>query len=203
MILYIKVFFFLTCLSIINSEAATYESRVRLCDQSLSLDANAISYENKDGLNILMMASEIGCISLVRSLVEIIDVNKESKQSGVTALFSAIESGKSEIVTVLINNGVNVNAKDSFLGTTALRIAVERNNIELTKLLLTAGANPNNQDSLLLLTPLYMAVVAKKVKIIKLLMKYGADPQVKNSKGVSILDIAKQRGYKKIVKLFE
>ena len=83
-------------------------------------------------------------------------------------------------------------------------------NVDNAKLLLKFGALPNHKDSAGR-TPMHVAVSSKQIQMVRLLDLYNADASVKNSDGISPIDIAvtedikdiklhflSQRKYKKI-----
>ena len=61
---------------------------------------------------------------------------------GETALIEAVESGKIDIVKLLIKKGAKINLQDDE-GETALHEAIEEGNIEIAKFLIKSGARTN------------------------------------------------------------
>ena len=88
---------------------------------------------------------------------------------------AAIESGHTDAVKLLINNGANVNA-DAKAGTPILRAIVKRN-VEIVRLLLEKGANPNIASSIDNVTAMKQAQENGDKEIIDLLKKYSAPKQ--------------------------
>jgi len=177
-----------------------FEQRVRSCDPSLAMDKEALLYHDKDYLNILMMASEVGCFSLVKSLVDKIDVN-ERTHIGTTALFSAVAGNNIKIVQFLIKKGVEVNATDNPSNVEALLFAVTQGEVQMVKILLDAGANPNRRGKQLKSTPIHYAVIGQRYALVELLLKYGADPTVKAKRLGTPLDIAKRKNDRRMIDL--
>jgi len=178
----------------------SFEQRVRSCDPSLATDEQALHYHDNDNHNILMMASEVGCLALVKSLVKKIDVNERTR-IGTTALFSAVESENPEIVRFLINKNIDVNAAEWLGDTGALGVAVSRGNLGITKILLAAGANPNHRGRQLGSTPLHFAVISQRYALVELLLKYGADPKIKAKGFGTALGMAKKKADKRMLEL--
>jgi len=178
----------------------SFEQRVRSCDSSLATDQQALKYHDNDNHNILMMASEVGCLKLVKSLAEHIDINERTR-IGTTALFAAVASEDPEIVRFLINKNIDVNATEWLGDTGALGMAVARGNLEVVKVLLDAGANPNRRDRQLKSTPLHFAVIGQRYALVELLLKYGADPTIKAKRLGTPLDIAKRKKDERMIKL--
>ena len=182
------------------AEEISIEQRVRSCDRTLLSDQKALLYRDKDNHNILMMASEVGCFSLVASLVDKIDINERTR-IGTTALFSAVESADSRIVRLLIQKNIDVNATEFLNGEEALIVAVMMGNIKITRILLESGANPNRIETKLNSTSLHMAVSAKRYSLVKLLLEYGADSTIKAKRLGTPLDIAKRKKDERMIKL--
>lgn len=183
-------------------KSVSIEERVRDCNSSLLTDTQAISYYDKDHQNILMMASEVGCVTLVKGLIDKININ-ETSEHGTTALFSAVENGNIDVIRILIEAGIDVHAKENHAGTTALRVAVERNELEIVKALLKSGASPNVQDTILGSTPLHMAVLSDRYELVKVLLQRGADTKLKARRLGTPLDVAMQKKNGRMVRLLE
>lgn len=183
------------------AEEMSIEQRVRACDSSLAEDSVALHYHDKDHLNILMMASEVGCFSLVESLVDKIDVNERTR-IGTTALFSAVAGANIEIAQLLVKKGVEVSATDNS-NVAALFFAVTQGDLQMTKILLDTGANPNRRGKQLGSTPLHFAVIAQRYSLVKLLLEYGADPDIKAKRLGTSLDIAERKKDEKMLKLLQ
>jgi ankyrin repeat protein len=116
------------------------------------------------------------------------DVNAQTKY-GDTPLATAVRTGNSEAVKLLLNNGANPNFKDSG-NFTLLHNATNHNKLEILGLLLEAGANPNIQMRTFAYTPLHLACKNGDLKSVELLLKYGADPKIKDSDGRTALQLA-------------
>lgn len=64
---------------------------------------------------------------------------------GNTALITAADHNKEEVVRLLVNNGANINIQNE-AGETALMIAAEEGSIDIVCFLLDAEADPNIRD---------------------------------------------------------
>ena len=67
---------------------------------------------------------------------------------------------------------------------------------------LEAGADVNAKSKMKM-TPLMAAVSVGNESLVEELLRRSADPNAKDTKGVSILDVAKRRENKKIVEMIE
>lgn len=93
-----------------------------------------------------------------------------------------------------LEEGVDPNVVSYPSHITALRMAIENHQKEAVKLLLNKGANPNDG--------LYLAVDMDQVDMTELLLIKGGDINIEND-GQSLLDVAKQKGDKKMVQLLK
>lgn len=88
---------------------------------------------------------------------------------------------KPEVISYLINNGVDPDIRDERSGETALHRFLD--NVEITKTLLENGANPNIKDNYFK-TPLH---IVEKYDVAKELLEFGADPNIQDINGHSVL----------------
>ena len=106
----------------------------------LLLDHGANAETETSTLTPLMFAASAGSVDMIRFLVKRgAKVNHASKESGQTALFSAIYSGKPEAVQALVDLKADVNGKMSD-GTTPLKAAMKGDQDDVVKILKAAGA---------------------------------------------------------------
>ena len=169
----------------------------------------AVWLRNTDVANVLIAAGA--------------DVNAKTTD-GATPLLLATSKGYTEVVKTLIGAGADVNAKEEF-GCTPLLLATYYGHIEVVNILLDAGADVNVQG-LSSSTPLHLAAYKGSIEMVKALTpKHTADtpttiepsrdqdvrtnplmtPQkirelilMKNNKGKTALDLAKELGYTEI-----
>lgn len=116
-------------------------------------------------------------------------------------LFQAVDKGNLDEVKSLLAQGVSINAKDS-LGNSSLIRAVDEEEMELTKFLIQKGANVNLRNTMGE-TALYRAVYRGNLELVKLLVKSGAETKAKTVGGVSISELAEERGEEGILKYLD
>ncbi len=98
------------------------------------------------GWTPLTFAASEGNLGIVKVLVESGSIINPSPGNWThTPLYSAVLSGKIEVVKFLLNNNASINQKN-FMGETALYAAVENENKEIIKLLIHYGADINIQN---------------------------------------------------------
>ncbi len=105
------------------------------------------SREPKLGATLLMVAADAGHLGLFRTLLNMsADVNATS-HNGYTALSAAANSGRKEIVELLLKNNAKVNAQESIFGSTPLIRAAGKGYTDIVKILIEHGADPNIKDN--------------------------------------------------------
>lgn len=128
---------------------------------------------------------------------------------GRSPLHYAASSGNFLITHLLIERGADVNALDAY-SRTPLHEAVSSlvgpkekilKNYGVAMLLLKYGANPNIRDDYYSWTPLHYAARYGAVDIVKELLEHGADPTIRDNKGRTPLDIAKEFGHDEVVQI--
>jgi ankyrin repeat protein len=130
------------------------------------------------------------------------DINAKDND-GQTALMRAALTDQTEIVKLLLDNGVNVDVK-SDVGWTALMFAADKGFTNIVKLILQTGADINAQDNDGY-TALMGAAFSGRTEVVKLLLENDADMNAKatdeESRGTTALMSAAYNGYTEIVKL--
>jgi len=116
----------------------------------------------------------------------------ELDSHGRSLLMLAAASAGPEILSYLIQQGVDVNLQDNNQQS-ALFYAIREENLSSVDVLIRSGADPNLQDKLGN-TPLHLAVVGGKVDVANLLLRKGADSLLKNNSGWSSSQLASTRG---------
>jgi uncharacterized protein len=177
-------------------------------------DVNARS---KNGSTPLMFAAQ-GDVDSARTLLAAgANPNDTMPDWGGTPLIIASSMGRTEVVSVLLDNGADANIVDSN-GFTALHSAVRdsdygadrasRNTAAATaRALLAHGANPNvrlkqekptvraiNEVSFQGATPLVLAAEVNNLDAIKALVEGGADPRIPTEQGTTSLILASGAG---------
>jgi len=129
------------------------------------------------------------------------DVNSKDI-AGQTALIYASENGRLEVVKYLVENGADVNAKSGRHGRgTALIYASAANRIIVMEYLLEHGADINATSPGFNETALIWAAAQGHVKAVNLLLNKKADTKIKNKKGKTALDFAKELNRKDIERI--
>ena len=149
----------------------------------------------------LMVAVQNGSLEIVRALLESrVTLNGRSSYGGITALELAAEKGFTEIVGLLLDNGVNVNSDYSFY--CALNMAVKNGRAATTRLLLERGAFVDRRD-FTNRTALHYAAKRGSPEIISLLLDFGASVIVnaKDRCGFTALIMATRAGCLESVRL--
>ena len=151
------------------------------------------------GRTPLMVAIELGIISVAKWLIESeADVNIKD-EDGMTALMYASGRGHVETVKLLLEYGAVIDMKEKYKRT-ALMFASENDHVEIVKLLLEHGADIDRECSLDQ-TALMCASMFGYVEVVKLLLEYGAFINMKDKEGMTALMYASKHGYVEIVKL--
>lgn len=109
-----------------------------------------------------------------------------------TPLDIAVRRGYKEMTALLVKNKANVNLKN---GKSILVVAVKKDNFELMRILVDAGADVNSG------APLNQAIENNNYEIVKYLVTNGANVNASGEWGITPLEHAVKRGYKKIVEL--
>lgn len=133
-------------------------------------------------------------------------VDIRDKRTGNTPLLSAAGCGYTTIARALYNAGANINAMNKY-GSTALSIAAGLGHVDFVEFLIASGADINKGKPLISAVSgdfgLYSANMNDRVALVKLLLESDADISLKNIENQTAYDIAKLKGYKKIVNVIE
>ena len=117
-------------------------------------------------------------------------------------LIRAVEIGYLDGVQRLIVDGADPNTKNED-GDTVLMMASLYGNISIANVLLLAGAHINLQTGKFRNTALHSAAHGAHEKMVQFLLQNDADPYSENWNKNTPLDIAKQTGNSKIVRLLK
>ena len=123
--------------------------------------------------------------------------------NGSTLLHTAVMADKPEIVTVLIDRGIETNAQDD-VGKTPLHRALELERDNIAELLITHGASTTVEDNYGG-QPLLDAVrnAGGDYELVELLLERGADPHHQNDYRVSPLSMARTTGDTTLIELLK
>jgi hypothetical protein len=119
------------------------------------------------------------------------------KEYGENPLLWATQNGHLEVVTLLLDYGVDVNARDKDTGLTALHFAALRQ-AEMVALLLGRGADVNARSNCKV-TPLFEAVRGPGWETMLLLIAHGADVNAQDKYGNTVLD----EWYSSVIKVLD
>ncbi|GKU15980.1 unnamed protein product, partial [Fusarium langsethiae] len=114
-------------------------------------------------------------------------------------LMRIIENNQSEIVKMLLDNGVDAAAADSN-GRTPLHRASEKGHSEIIKILLDKGVDAAAADNYRW-APLHLALEKGHLEIVKMLLDKGVDAAAADSNGRTPLHRASEKGHSEIVKM--
>jgi ankyrin repeat protein len=135
-----------------------------------------------------------GHADIVRQLLDWgADLHMEGLGTPHTALETAADRGKEELIKLLMNAGAHASQR-------ALNLAVLSAHIEAARILLDAGANASLPDTLGLL-PLNRAASLGLETIVRLLLEAGADIHSVDATGESALHLAASGGHDSVVQL--
>lgn len=125
--------------------------------------------------------------------------NVNSKDiAGQTALMYASELGRLEVVKYLVEKGADINAKSGRHGRgTALIYASGLNRITVMDYLLEHGADIDSVTHFNE-TALFWATAKGHIDAVNLLLRMKANTKIKNKKGKTVLDVAKELNRKEI-----
>lgn len=122
---------------------------------------------------------------------------------GTTPIFSIVNSGRPNILRLLIARGANVNYQKptDVNGFSALKFAAIGGNVESLTILLDAGANPNLQGGTLRNTALMLAAQNGREEVVRILLSRSADPNLKTGAGDTAIKLAAQFKHASIMEL--
>lgn len=113
------------------------------------------------------------------------------------ALRVAVDSGKAEVVKLLLKHGADKNGKDSY-GQSLAMTAASNHHADVLALLIAAGADINAANQYRI-TPLAVAAEQGHLDLVKMLVAAGAKVNARDTAGGTALSVAILRGYKEIV----
>lgn len=161
----------------------------RLIEQSVDINAR-----NKHGYTVLIQASICYNPHLVKIILEHgADPNIKTRFLGFSALYWACDRGCVETIKLLLSHGANVNILNDH-NVAPLHLTSLYGHTEATKLLLENGADVNAKD-IYGDTPLHQVALGNRsnVETAIYLIGHGANKNIKNDKGKTAYDIAKEK----------
>lgn len=134
---------------------------------------------------------------------------KSGNTENQTALYVAVLKGREDLVQKLLEKGADPNIADN-QGGLPLSEAVARQdaNPQIVKLLLEKGAKVNaqepNKGTALIFAASNKAISSRtRQEIVKILLDHGADKSIKDDKGKTALDWAKQSGHEETAEMLK
>lgn len=178
----------------------------RLLKQGADPNANNGDKE----FNVTVLEASTSHPEVLKTLLDAGANPRLADSNGGTPLYIAAGESATSL-RLLLDAGVKPDEPISG-GKTALAFAADIGNIDSIELLIANGANVNNQDSLGF-TPIHQTVLSswtgRRAEAIRLLLKHGANPKLKDKRGKTALDWAKDDFYRRkpdgpeIVKILE
>lgn len=167
-------------------------------------DVNAVNSNNEP---LVLMASRSMNFPMAELLVNnAADVNKQGNNLDSAFLYAGA-SGQTQMVELFLNNGARFDVYNRYYGS-ALIPASEKGHVETVRLLANWPDYPIDHVNKLGWTAAMEAVVLgdggkAHQEIIQILKDAGADMSITDSKGVSILEHAQQRGFTEIIEILQ
>jgi ankyrin repeat protein len=175
-----------------------YENCIEAAEYLINIGID-LTAEDYVGDLALHLAAEFGHTDMISLLVQHIDVDYLSS-SGESALICAIRMNQIEAIKLLLHLGANPNLKQPNKNEwTPLFSSVYQGRLEATKVLVGIGqadVDALDKDGN---TPLHIAERYDKLEIFKYLLSVGADYKIKNKKGFTAAQYAKEPFVKALV----
>jgi ankyrin repeat protein len=169
-------------------EGANVNSRNRIGETALVI-ALKKDDPKKDDFRIAQLMLDAGT-----------DVNLAAV-NGITPLMAAAYSGRTEIVAQLLAKGADVNAVDRLMKN-AMTYAAGEGRTEVVKLFIAKGVNPNTLYEHEL-TALMWAAGGGHAETVRALLDAGANTGLKDDRGKTAADIARELKFEDVAKLIE
>ena len=159
------------------------------------------SLENNDGWNSLHFASQSGNTDIIELLLLTHGPDIDSTTAeGLTPLMIAVDNGKHQAVTLLIEKGASPSL-ESNNGWNSLHFASESGNTDMIELLLLTHGLDIDSTTADGWTPLMKAAGHGKHQAVTLLIEKGASPSLENNNGCNSLHFASLSGNTDIIEL--
>ena len=141
-------------------------------------------------------------LQLIKAGADINAAEEKGNPKGATPLLLTILNGHVKCAQLLIRQGARQDLADG-QGRLPLPLAAENGYETLVRDLIRAGGDPNMKSGVNEDTPLILAAAKDKEKVVKVLLENGADRDLTNKFGDMALDIAEEKGIKKVIELLE
>ncbi len=155
------------------------------------------------GRTALQLAARTRDLDLLKTLVDSAqDVNapQTGEESLDSAIVEAAVTADAPAVRLLLERGAKGKSLDQ-----ALVVAAVHGSTEIVRMLVAKGADPNAQleNDLFPQRPLIAAAYSDSLNadVVRFLLEHGADPTVKDARGKTPLDYARERGRTRVVGL--
>ncbi|KAJ1607627.1 putative ankyrin-related protein [Cryptosporidium canis] len=185
-----------------SSLSVVSSSEDNISEFSVLSDSEVLSLPSEKQNSLLLRASRVGNVQLVRQLVASSKFNANAtNENGFSSLHWASLKGHSKVVEELLGANANPNSENLML-CTPLHFSAGCGFDEIVGKLLKAGANPNSVSALGH-TPLFSAACMGHENTVKTLLKNGADPSIRNKQGLTPEDAAESHRHSDIVKILQ
>ncbi|XP_059477280.1 uncharacterized protein LOC132197766 isoform X2 [Neocloeon triangulifer] len=121
------------------------------------------------------------------------------KRKSLDLCFEAAKKGHFQMLTWLLDGGVDINKKKGYWEQSALHVACFRSDIDIVRLLLERKADVdigNKYDQ----KPLHYAAREGHLEVVKILLNNGATVEAKSAKGVTAIHLAAWKGHLMVLK---
>jgi ankyrin repeat protein len=169
------------------------------------VNSSNVNTLNAQQENLLLIATRNNNLPMAKLLIEKgANPNQQDRINDNAFLYTGV-SGNAAMAKLFIENGARFDLYNRYNGTTLIP-AAERGHVELVKLLSSTPNFPINHVNRLGWTALMEAVLLgdgskRYVEIVQILLNAGADKTIADSNGVSALQHAEKKGFKKIADL--
>jgi len=164
-------------------------------------DGASVNARNRVGETALVIALKNDQPTLAMTMLNAgTDVNLGAV-NGVTPLMAAAHAGQTDIVRLLLGKGADVSAVDR-LQKNAMTYAAGQGRTDIVVLLLRAGVDPNAIYAHQL-TALMWSAGYGKTETVRALLAAGASAELKDDRGKTALDIAREGNFVETVKQLE